>query len=227
MRYMSNFMNLKDLANESTVYEQKTLKNNSILEVESFEAIDAFSDNYENIENAEESNHIEQSINQDDSNNEVVSQSNEEIPSQLKQPSCKPRKIENFINTEESLIENFEVTDTKKVAALSNAIGTVTESIKPLSKEVIVQGKAIVAAANSPEMKEAVGKTIEDYFTIARDSITKVFADPDHQHRIDEYVVKPIWDLYVIPFIDMYVIFLILYYIIFIITVIWLLRSKA
>lgn len=59
-----------------------------------------------------------------------------------------------------------------------------------------------------------------------RDSIIRSLSDPSHQHRVDEYIIKPIWDLYIIPFVDIYVVFLIFYYIMTVITVIYLTRVR-
>ena len=57
-----------------------------------------------------------------------------------------------------------------------------------------------------------------------RDTLIKVLSDPNSQHRVDEYIVKPVWDMYVIPFIDLYVIFMILYFVIFVLVTIWIVR---
>jgi len=129
------------------------------------------------------------------------------------------------------LVENFFGRKKNSKQAAKHVVNTVKQIAKqaaPMVQTAIKESKAVVEATletiNKNEFKARVQKTSEDYMIMIRDTLIKVLSDPNSQHRVDEYIVKPVWDMYVIPFIDLYVIFMILYFVIFVLVTIWIVR---
>lgn len=197
-------MNVEDLANNCSVNNLKTYKKN-LKFIEKFEGIDNISNLYEKVDSTK----------------------NEENNNLDSEESCLPSVP--IIKSKEKVIENFESSDNKEAGEAiqglkTAAVGASNIANQMKSKMVSVIGTAI-ETLQKPEFKEKVKEQVDSYTGIVVDSVSRTLADPSHQHKVEEYIVKPFWDLYIIPFIDMYVIFLILYYIVFIVTMVWVRKN--
>lgn len=215
---MPKYMDLKYVSDSLLGKDLKTLsKNKKIDKLETFEALDNMTNKYESVEDLK--------YNEVKDVKETTKQSSEEESEE------EILAIESHSDLEGKVIENFQSNDAGAAAtSIIAAAGKLGDGLKPLVTEAIKNSKELVAKGveelNSAEIKSSIKATTDSYVDLLRDSLTRSLADPDHQHRVDEYIIKPIWDLYLIPFIDMYVVFLILYYIIFVITIIWVIQSK-
>ncbi len=141
-------------------------------------------------------------------------------------------KESNKENNKEPVIEKFfggrRRSPKKSAQQIVSTVGQIAKQAAPIVKAAIKDSKAVVQATldtiNRDEFKSKVQKTTENYMIMARDTLIKVLSDPNSQHRVDEYIVKPLWDMYLIPFIDLYVLFMILYFVVFILVTIWIVR---
>ena len=206
-------MEITDIPIENSDKELKTYKKN-LKFIENFEGLDSFTDSYKTVDLVEED--VKEAIDDDIDDNS----NSEQSCSIVKEVKKNQVKIQ----------ENFEQGDSreagKAVAGLKQAaegIGQVSGQVKGAMQGVL---QSAFSTLSKPEFQEQAKKQIDTYTGLVVDSITRTIANPSHQHKVDEYIIKPFWDLYVIPFIDMYVVFLILYYIIFILTMIWIRKSR-
>lgn len=128
-----------------------------------------------------------------------------------------------------NVIENFQLSDNKFASKTIDGLNVVAKGADEIAGKMKNSMSGIIGSAienlQKPEFKDKVKNIVDDYSGIIVDSISRTLADPSHQHKVDEYIVKPFWDLYIIPFIDMYVIFLIMYYVIFMTTMIWIRKN--
>ncbi len=197
-------MNVEDLANNCSVNNLKTYKKN-LKFIEKFEGIDNISNLYQEVECTK--NHENNNLESDE--------------------SCLPSVP--VIKSREEVVENFEVSDNKEVGKTVEGLKTAAVGASNIANQMKSTMVSVIGTAietlQKPEFKEKVKEQVDSYSGIVVDSVSRTLADPSHQHKVDEYIVKPFWELYVIPFIDMYVIFLILYYIIFIVTMIWVRKN--
>lgn len=207
---MSNFMNL-DVNNINS--------SNSLDIFEGFDANES-DNNYQTF----------------DTNLSSLNSNETKIVGQMCKTSHTPKSTTNQVmkieEKKEPLVENFFGGGKKnpKQAAkqVVNTMKQIAKQAAPMVQTAIKESKAVVEATletiNKKEFKAKVQKTSEDYLIMMRDTLIKVLSDPNSQHKVDEYIVKPVWDLYVIPFIDLYVIFMILYFVIFVLVTIWIVR---
>lgn len=202
-------MNIEDIANNK-MKNLKTYKKN-LKFIEKFDGIDNVSNLYQKVESNE---NIE--------NNNLYSED-----------SCLPSipiiKSKNEEKEVEEIVENFQVSDNKDAGKAVEGLKTAAVGASNIANQMKSKMASVIGTAietlQKPEFKEKVKEQVDSYAGIVVDSVSRTLADPSHQHKVDEYIVKPFWDLYIIPFIDMYVIFLILYYIIFIVTMIWVRKN--
>ena len=204
-------MEISNLPIDNSDKELKTYKKN-LKFIENFEGLDSFTDTYKTVDLVEEDVKEAVDVDDDDSNSEQSCS----IPKEVKKNQVR-------------IQENFQSGDNKDAANAIKGLMQAAQGFQGVAKGLTGSIKGVISntmeTLSSPEFQEQAKKQIDTYTGIALDSVTRSIANPSHQHKVDEYIIKPFWDLYVIPFIDMYVVFLILYYIIFILTMIWIRKS--
>tara|TARA_E500000178_G_C16925091_1_gene709050 strand:- start:65 stop:694 length:630 start_codon:yes stop_codon:yes gene_type:complete len=202
-----------DLSKQNNL-KLKTYKKN-LKFIENFEAIDTYSGSFQEIDQIEKEVEDQPDVTYDQKDSEDSEQS----CSVSKTVSKKSKNIEGFLNADNKDAANA-------VKGLVQAAQGIQGVAKGLSGAIGGVISTTMETLSKPEFQEQVKKQVDVYTSLGVDSVARAIANPDHQHKVEQYIVKPFWDLYVIPFIDMYVIFLILYYVIFMITMIWISKSS-
>jgi hypothetical protein len=202
-------MNLNEISKGKIDYNEH-LKTYKKIQLEFLEGIDNISNNYQSVEF-------------DDETEPKKTESSENNLYDLCLSPPEPNKKSNDV------IENFLISDNKLAKTTIKDLVSVANNANIIAGKMKNSMDGIVGTAienlKKPEIKVNIKNIVDDYSEIIIDSISRTLADPSRQHKVDKYIVKPFWDLYIIPFIDMYVVFLIMYYVIFMLTMVWIRKN--